>query len=175
MDKRLEANLRVKNSITDALFALMHEKSFAKITVTEIITRAGVARASYYRNYESKEDILITLITDILENFKATADYELTDYSSYKNVRRAFLYFKEYQDYILDLYHSGFASTFLESLNHFHEINAGTMSIHSIERYELYIFIGALVNTGIIWLENGAKEDVDDISAAFCRFMGIGE
>ena len=67
MDKRKEANLRVKKGITMALFSLMHQKSFSDITISEIIRTAGVARVSFYRNYDSKEDVLLTLIEDILE------------------------------------------------------------------------------------------------------------
>lgn len=175
MDKRKEENLRVKNSITEALFILMKEKSFAKITVTDIVSKAGVARASYYRNYDSKDDILTTLVADILQDFKDTADYELTDYLTYKNVERSFTYFKKYKEYLLNLYQSGFGSVFLDGLNQFHEINAGSMSIHSIERYRLYIFTGALFNTAIVWMENDTKENIADISAAFCEFFGITE
>jgi AcrR family transcriptional regulator len=175
MDKRIEANIRVKQSITDSLFTLMHKKNFAKITVTEIVAQANVARASYYRNYKSKEDILTTLVYDVCEDFKRRADYELTEYFSYKNVHRAFAYFSHYQKYILDLYHGGFISTLLETLNRFHEENAGVMSIHSMEKYKLYVFIGALFNTGIVWLENGTKENIDDFSEAFCKCIGITE
>ena len=70
MDKRKEANIRVKTNITEALFALMHEKSFSDITVTELIRKAGVARASYYRNYDSMEDVLITLVEYVLNSFQ---------------------------------------------------------------------------------------------------------
>ena len=58
MDKRKEANLHVKNSITDALIALMNEKSFETISVSEITNRARVSRVSYYRNFNSKEDMI---------------------------------------------------------------------------------------------------------------------
>lgn len=54
MDKRKEANIRVKSSIVDALFMLMKRKPISEITVTEIIKKAGVARVSFYRNYTSK-------------------------------------------------------------------------------------------------------------------------
>ena len=66
MDKRKEANLRVKGHIARALLELMHKKSFSHITISELIQTAGVARVSFYRNYDSKEDVLITLIEDVL-------------------------------------------------------------------------------------------------------------
>ena len=83
MDKRKEANIRVKSNITKALFRLMHEKSFSDISITELIRDAGVARVSFYRNYDSKEDVLVTLIEDILEQFRDTIDSNDTDYYTY--------------------------------------------------------------------------------------------
>ena len=47
MDKRKEANMRVKSSITRALLNLMHQKSFSDISISEIIRTAGVARVSF--------------------------------------------------------------------------------------------------------------------------------
>ena len=78
MDKRKEANLRVKKNITEALFALMDKKDFSKITVTDIIEEAKVARASFYRNYESKEDILVTFVIEIFHDFNNEAGCQRT-------------------------------------------------------------------------------------------------
>ena len=173
MDKRKEANLRVKNAISEALLALMHEKSFSEISITEIIERAGVARASFYRNYESKEDVLHKLIDDILDKFYKDIDWENSEYYTYRNVCRSFAYFKRFRRYIEDFYRFGDGITLLEKLNESHEIIAGTMKISSIERYNLYMYIGALYNTALVWINNGMRESVEDISKMFCGFVGI--
>ncbi len=47
-----------KECLQLALVDLMAEKPFEKITVTELVLKSGVSRQSFYRNYESKEDIL---------------------------------------------------------------------------------------------------------------------
>ena len=52
-------NIIVKESITQALLILMESKDFQKITITEIVNKAGVARMSFYRNYDSKEDVIL--------------------------------------------------------------------------------------------------------------------
>lgn len=83
MDKRKEANMRVKSGITVALLNLMHRKNFSDITASELVREAGVARAFFYRNYDSKEDVLLTLIEDVLEQFRGTIDGDGTDYYSY--------------------------------------------------------------------------------------------
>lgn len=173
MDKRKEANLRVKHSITEALLGLMREKSFSDISITEIIQTAKVARASFYRNYDSKEDVLATLIEDILEKFREEISGEGTEYYNYPNVLRSFQYFEKYSRYVLDLYFFGYGSLLLEKLNQFHEIIAGTMRNHSVEKYKLYMYIGALFNTAVIWLRNGTVENVEDIAMQFCQSCGI--
>lgn len=173
MDKRKEANMRVKSSITKALLNLMHQKSFSDISISEIIRTAGVARISFYRNYDSKEDVLLTLIEDVLEQFRDTIDCNEEDYYTYQNIRRSFEYFKIYGDFVLDLYQFGYGSILLEKLNRFHEEIAGVMSNSSIEKYKLYMYMGALFNTAIVWLQNGAKESGEDITNMFCHMYGI--
>lgn len=173
MDKRKEANLRVKNSITEALLKLMHEKSFSDISISEIIREADVARVSFYRNYDSKDDVLLTLIDDVLEQYRDMIDCNGADYYTYHNVRRSFEYFKKYDSFVLDLYQFGYGSILLERLNWFHEQIAGTMSSKSIEKYQLYMYIGALYNTAIVWLQSGATESIEDITCMFCKMCGI--
>ena len=80
MDKRKEANRRVKESITATLLHLLEKKSISEISITEIITGAGVARASFYRNYASKEDVIITLIDDVLESFRKDIENDGNDF-----------------------------------------------------------------------------------------------
>lgn len=173
MDKRTEANYKVRRQITDALFSLMHEKNFADITVTEIIRRAGVARVSYYRNFSSKEKVLTGLIDDVLQRFRGGEDYAAIQFMSLEHVKKAFTYFKEYGRYILDLYRSEFSNILLDELNKFHEAVAGYMPAKSAEKYTVYMYMGAMFNTAIKWLEAGAEDSIEEISAVFCRNVGI--
>lgn len=48
----------VTTDITDALFELLKTKELPKITVTELIKKAGVCRASFYRNFYLTEDVI---------------------------------------------------------------------------------------------------------------------
>lgn len=167
MDKRKEENMRVKRSIADALFALMAEKSLADISITELVGRAGVARASFYRNFSSKEDVFVTSIRDVLDEFREEMDLSKGTFYTFGNILLSFQYFKKYRGYIPDLQHSGFFAVLLEELNHFHESVAGTMPYASIEKYGLYMYIGALMNTAITWLSEGEQAAVEDIAEYF--------
>lgn len=173
MDKRKEANLRVKTSITNALFCLMKQKSISEITVSEIIRAAGVARASFYRNYATKESVLTTLIADILDSYRSHIHLEDGFFYTYENIRLSFAYFGRYGDHVLDLHRFGYGSIVLEKLNHFHEEVAGTMPLSSIERYTLYMYIGSFYNTAMVWLQGGMKESVDEIAGLFFKTCAI--
>ena len=58
MDKRKLANKQVKDRLLEALITFVGHKDWSKVTVTELIAKAGVARASFYRNFTSVEDFI---------------------------------------------------------------------------------------------------------------------
>lgn len=49
----------IKRCIEDTLFLLMEEKTFSKINVREICQKAYVGRTSFYRHFQTKEDVLL--------------------------------------------------------------------------------------------------------------------
>lgn len=49
----------LKECIADALLKLMETKDFDKITVIEITNLANVGRATYFRHFSSKEEVLV--------------------------------------------------------------------------------------------------------------------
>lgn len=63
-----------KKSICIALVELLKKKNYADISVTEITKKAGVSRNAYYRNFESKDQVLIEyfrgcFFLDLLDKF----------------------------------------------------------------------------------------------------------
>lgn len=54
-DKRV---VRTKASLTRALFELLEEKEFSKISITELTRRAKVDRKTFYLHYQSLDEIL---------------------------------------------------------------------------------------------------------------------
>ena len=165
MDKRKEANLRVKAAITDTLFDLMSEKSLHDISITELITKANVARVSFYRNYSSKEDVLVSLVKDILDDFRNSADYDMSNPYTLHHVKRTFQYFQKYKRYMINLYNSGFGSMVLEELNNFHKSIMPEPKSNA-ERYHLYMYMGSLYNTVVFWLQEDNPISVDELAQA---------
>ena len=53
-----ESNQITRESLEISLMQLLEKKELKKITISELVERAGVSRAAFYRNYSSKEQIL---------------------------------------------------------------------------------------------------------------------
>ena len=56
---------RTKSWIFDAVMLLMDEKPYDKITVSDITEKAGIARQTFYRNYNDKDDVVFEYIAKI--------------------------------------------------------------------------------------------------------------
>ncbi len=48
-----------RHYIVQALFKLMSEYNYEKISVKDIAEKAGVGRATFYRHFKRKEDIIL--------------------------------------------------------------------------------------------------------------------
>ena len=57
----------VKGDIAKAFMELMTKKTYLDITVTDIVTTAGVARASFYRNFNSIGDVIDLIVDELYE------------------------------------------------------------------------------------------------------------
>ncbi len=57
----------VTERIADGFLELLAEKPFPDITITEITRKAQVARASFYRNFDSTNDVLNYVISSIVD------------------------------------------------------------------------------------------------------------
>jgi AcrR family transcriptional regulator len=58
---------RTKGWIREALLRLMEEKPFDKITVQDIIDKAGIARRTFYYNYADKEAVALDYVGQMVE------------------------------------------------------------------------------------------------------------
>ena len=50
--------LYTRNVIKDALLEVLSEKTFERITVTDVCRRAEITRATYYLHYQSLTEVL---------------------------------------------------------------------------------------------------------------------
>jgi len=68
MARQARTTENLKERIADALLELCSEKPFPDISISEITDRADVGRATYYRHFSSKEDVIVFKFKTIFES-----------------------------------------------------------------------------------------------------------
>ncbi|SFM22308.1 transcriptional regulator, TetR family [Paenibacillus sp. 1_12] len=59
-------SLRSQEWIQIALFQLMQKKPYSQISIKEITDRAGLARQTFYRNFQDKDEILLKYLNGLM-------------------------------------------------------------------------------------------------------------
>ncbi len=105
----------VKSQLTDALIKLMCKKPLRDISVSKFTLCAQVGRASFYRNYKEKEDILREYTAQLLEKWRCGYDkHGSTDIS--EMFGSLFAHFKSNKKYYSLLYRQGLSNLLLDTI-----------------------------------------------------------
>ena len=108
-----ERNTYVKSQILQALLELMSERPFEEILVSALTERADVGRASFYRNYQSKEDVLRQESERLMGEWKQT--WEQSEPTAPNEFFISLLnFYKEHAPFYLDLYRAGLSQIILD-------------------------------------------------------------
>ena len=59
----------VKLKISDSLFALMHKADFKAISITDIVNDAHISRATFYRHFSGKEEVVHFYFDRLVKKF----------------------------------------------------------------------------------------------------------
>lgn len=153
--------------IVQALFKLMNEYEYEKISVTDIASKAGVGRATFYRYFKRKEDILIYYF----EHNKKEFVYNLRYYPRCKDdylkiAETAFTMFVENKEQFKMIRKAHLEYIYLDYLNkNFIEIFKNDYSDKNY--FTPYIYAGMLYNVSMAWLDRDCKESVDTLAHIF--------
>lgn len=164
-------HLVVNNALTEALFRLMCEKPFADITITELTRKAGTSRATFYRNFESKEDVIAGFITRMITDFHRTYGIEkISDRFVHEYAGYLLEHIRKYNPFLHLIYDSGLSSVYLDCLNRY------VLRLHSeeiVSEKEYYLLVGYagaefnMIFSGVIARERSREIGPDEISLMF--------
>lgn len=151
-----EANALTRESVEEALLQLMGKQPYEKITITSIVTRAGVSRTAYYRNYTSKANIL----SDYIHRLSITFSQKLSQFDpiteTSKSVESFLHQIRENQKYLKILLDAGFAEQlrqgFIKNLN-------ANVTPNSYQSYANVYWISALTGVAFEWVKQGFNLD----------------
>ncbi len=163
MAKYNEANLLTRECILTALLRLMETEPYESISITDITNLAGVSRMAYYRNYKSKEEILLKHLEESEERL-----IEEVGYGGAGSVREIIIYiFKYIQEnaaVIQAIYDAGLNHLLSKMLSQriMHYFPVATSSKEG--RYAVPFYAGAILSVFHLWFDNGMKESCEEMA-----------
>lgn len=161
-----ELRLLTRESIFQALFLLMEKQEFKKISITDIVQRAGVSRMAYYRNFSSKEDILNTFLDSQFQRYTDSLDAD-PDLSFYELYQSFFAAFRGNSEWLKLLDKSNLTYLILERFTvYLHTILKDYFAPveQSTSDYELAFAAGGLYNLLMKWSRGGMRESDEEMA-----------
>lgn len=164
--KKNPANLLSRECLVTALMQLLKEKSLSAISVSELTKKAGVSRMTYYRNYQSKEEIFISYLADVVDLYREDEKKHPVseNYYDMSNLIRCFSYFQAYRDFLDSLFQSGLGYHFWEAISGYVLENWQRPEDTIQNYYELQAFSGALLVTFLSWETKGSRESPEELA-----------
>ena len=160
-----ESNQFTRECLRTALMKRMCDSDLEKISISEIVSLAGVSRMAFYRNYGTKEalaeDLCMKLADKLEQDFKESLAAEDRE-SWYLHFFETMTDHKDYLKFILSRH-----TPFNEKL-----IVDKLFPAASAEEYYFYIGRGgALFSVLKEWYQSGMKESPKEMAALFTRFL----
>ncbi|MEG2533882.1 MAG: TetR/AcrR family transcriptional regulator [Gordonibacter sp.] len=175
MDKRKKANQQVKDRLFAALLTSAGERDFSQLKVTELVERSGVARASFYRNFDSMEGIVDYGIQRMASLYHEGKPSAREDFHDRQVMLYRFRFFYDHADVVLAFHRAHVSPALLDVITDCEIDASGDMPASPIERYESYYFTGAFYNMLVCWLEGGMREAPEAMADEFLRIAGEHE
>lgn len=155
-------NTYVIKQITDTLLKLLQVKPIDEISISELCEKALVGRASFYRNFNSKEDILRLYIHSLIQRWATSSAQE--DKSLSTLLRSLFFHFESHLDFYKILNKRNLLYLLKDVLIDIF----GPKPEHSKEEaYARAYYVYALYGWIEVWFKRGMKETSEEIENMF--------
>lgn len=169
-------NPLLKECLFTALIKLMDQKDFKDIKISEIAQKAGVSRMTYYRTYDSKEDILIQYFEDQSQQV-ALAVAEHPEYNAEEIFCLFFSFFKEQAHLMEYLYKAGLLKEVMQRFTAFvsdaYEKSDSHLLSESHKPYEVCFISGGLFLLLLHWIERGLIEAPEEMARMTMQILRI--
>ena len=159
-------NAYVIEHITKAMLDLLKEKSIEDISISELVDIAQVGRASFYRNFSSKEDIVKkyfnTLFIEWTKSLEMKNDEPLSE-----RLRIMISHFEENRSFYELLNKRGLIYLFKDAILNMVGLNPESEKSEAyVKAFAAYALYGWIET----WFQRGMKESADEIAEMFKIF-----
>ena len=146
--------------ITEAFLSLLEKKEYKDISITEICKKAGVTRMSFYRNFESREDILLKKVRNVTDSFLKESAISYKNDTAGEYFVKLFTHMKRHKELCAALNKAGLIHIIKDE---FDRIFLNTYK-HEYGSYKSVFLAGGIFNVFLFWFTGGCKEKPADLA-----------
>ena len=160
-----------RQRIEEALFALIEEKDYIQITVSEIALRADVARRTFYRLYENKDDVIHGYFERLCGEYRQSYP-PLQRYDLEQIAGDYFSFWHRYREILLKLYRCGLGNLVGYEISRasFEVIKKriGSETLQKEKNLDYFIdySVGGFIRLLSRWIESGMEETPEQYARA---------
>lgn len=156
-------NAYVIEHLKNALLELLSEKTMNDISISELVDKAGVGRASFYRNYEQKEDILKAHINTLFCEW--TDEWRENDSSPLsEQIRTMITHFEKHRDFYKLLNDRGLIYLLKDVII---GLCGPKPEYEKVQAYASAFVAYTLYGWIDVWFQRGMHESADEIAEMF--------
>lgn len=155
-------SVRSKSALAQSLLRLMMTKDFADISISEITAGAGLARQTFYTNFDRREDILTYLLGGLFERLHQFYDHSGTISSSF--IIDYFLFWDKSRDFLTLLYQKGLGYIFADRNRWFFQAEFPLVCDRRQEPYIRTCLAGLTGELMQLWLTSGDGLSIEELS-----------
>ncbi len=156
-------NAYVLQHMTDAFLDLLAVKPLGDISISELCENAGVGRASFYRNFGNKENILKVHLSEIFHEW--INEYEkVPDRPLNELIQTMFAHFEKHRDFYSLLNERGYIPLLKDTIIGTFDLNT---ELPALEAYAKAYVAYSLYGWVEVWFQRGMRETAEEMAALF--------
>ena len=185
MDKTLDLRVqKTHTALLSALYSLLCEKSFDKITITELCDRALVRKATFYKHFGDKTELFSYMIREMQQRALEEKKVQYDPAAPESYYLGAFRYFLEFLDnnevFIRKILSSSAHASLIELMTeqimldlkqHFKADLAAGGRFEGDPEMLAALYTGAMVNCGEWWITQPHRPDKEVVIGQFSALL----
>lgn len=161
-------NVYVIEHLMNACLLLLRNKTLDNISISELCNTACVGRASFYRNFENKEDIIKTYVNRLFSEW--ISEYEQSDDKPIDElILLLFSHFEKHRDFYSLLNERGLIYLLKDVIV---KISGLKQGLPKIEAYSKAFLAYSLYGWTETWFQRGMEESAEEMAGLF-KMQGI--
>lgn len=185
MEEKLDLRIqKTHKALMRALHELLTEKSFDEISVTELCERAETRRATFYKHFGDKRELLIFMIRERQEEYNARNEVVFDIQNPKKCMTTIFKYLIDFLDenkvmartvvksnarnIVMDILSE---QLIFDLKNHFSNMKQNKETDKFLPEMMAVIFSGVVINCAQWWIANSNRISKDEVIKQFELLM----